>query len=410
MSENRVVITGMGTVNPLGYGSKNLFHALKLNKSAIQKMPLWNEYEGLRSLVAAPCKIEREKEIPRKQRRSMSPMSIMAVQAAEEALLDAGLALNDIQDGKCGCVSGSTMGSAKVINEAYELVLPEKDFTKLTSMMFFKCMAHSVSANLAQYFSLSGVVMATSAACASSLQAIGTGYDLIRSGRQNIMICGGSEEIHPTVTGIFDLLYATSVNYNDTPNLTPKPFDIKRDGLVCGEGAGILILENMESAKKRGADIYAEIVGYNTAGSGQHVSQSNTTAMVRCMRDALNDAGISSDMINYVNAHATGTVQGDAAEAQAIAEVFGNNVPVSSLKGYFGHTLGASGAIELIATLMMLKANILIPGRNLDTPAEECSMVKHIQEITEKANMNYIIKNGFAFGGVNASLICSAKI
>ena len=410
MSENRVVITGVGTVNPLGYGSKNLFNLLKENKSAIKKMPFWSEYEGLRSLVAAPCTIEGERDIPRKQRRSMSPMSIMAVQAAEEALEDAGLGLNDIQGGKCGCVSGSTMGSAKVINEAYEIVLPEKDFTKLTSMMFFKCMAHSVSANLAQYFSLSGVVMATSAACASSLQAVGTGYDLIRSGRQEIMICGGSEEIHPTVTGIFDLLYATSVNYNETPELTPRPFDLKRDGLVCGEGAGILILENFESAKKRGASIYGEIIGYNTAGSGAHVSQSNTRAMIRCMRDALDDAQISSSDINYVNAHATGTIQGDAAEAAAIGEVFGNNIPVSSLKGYFGHTLGASGAIELIATLMMMKEKTLIPSRNLAQVAEDCAMIEHIQQLSEIKTMKYIIKNGFAFGGVNASLICSLKI
>jgi 3-oxoacyl-[acyl-carrier-protein] synthase II len=410
MSENRVVITGTGTVNPFGYGSKKLFDSLRNNQSAIRKMPFWSEYEGLKSLVAAPCEIEREKEIPRKQRRSMSPMSIMAVQAAEEALKDAGLEVSDIQDGKCGCVTGSTMGSAKVINEAYEIVLPEKDFTKLTSMMFFKCMAHSVSANLAQYFSLSGAVMATSAACASSLQAIGTGFDLIRSGRQNIMICGGSEEIHPTVTGIFDLLYATSVDYNDTPYLTPRPFDSKRDGLVCGEGAGILILENLESAKKRGADIYAEIIGYNTAGSGAHVSQSNTKAMVRCMKDTLADAHISAADIDYINAHATGTIQGDAAEAEAVAEVFGSDIPVSSLKGYFGHTLGASGAIELIVTLMMMKEKTLIPGRNLEEPAEDCSMIKHIRELTEIKDADYIIKNGFAFGGVNASLICSLKV
>jgi len=409
MSENRVVVTGLGAVTPMGYGAETLFNSLRDNCSAIKAMDSWSEYDGLRSLVAAPCELKNEKLIPRKQRRSMSPMSIMAVQAAEEALADASFSELDLKNGRCGCVSGSTMGSAKVINEAYELVLPEKDFTKLTSMMFFKCMAHSVSANLAQYFSLSGVVMSTSAACASSLQAIGLGYDLIKSGRQDMMICGGAEEIHPTVTGIFDLLYATSANHNNNPSFTPRPFDSQRDGLVCGEGSGILILENLERAKRRNAKIYAEIIGYNTAGSGEHVSQSNKSAMVRCMKDALFDAGISAGDVDYINAHATGTMQGDAAEAAAIAEVFGDKVPASSLKGYLGHTLGASGAIELIATLLMMKNKTLIPGRNLDMPADDCSMILHPDCLVNDIDLRCIIKNGFAFGGVNASIICSLE-
>lgn len=403
--QNRVAITGIGTVNPLGYGSENLFNGIKNGRSAIKKLPEWADYDGLRSLVGAPCEIRNEKDIPRKVRRSMSPMSIMAVQATDEAIADAGLNGEILRNGRCGCVSGSTMGSAKVINQAYELVLPEKDFSQLTSMMFFKCMAHSVSANLAQYLGLTGTVMATSAACASGLQAIGTGFDLIRSGRQDIMVCGGAEEIHPTVTGIFDLLYATSVNYNDTPEMTPRPFDAKRDGLVCGEGAGILVLENLEQAKARNSKIYAEIVGYNTVGSGDHVSQSNTEAMVRCMKGALADAEISPEVVDYVNAHATATIQGDAAEAEAIAELFGSKVPVSSLKGYIGHTLGASGAIELVAALQMMKNNLLLPGLNLKKPAEDCNMVNHLMAAEEKP-VNYLLKNAFAFGGVNASLVC----
>ena len=401
----RVVITGIGSVTPLGYGAGTLFDAIKNRTSAVKRMPEWEEYEGLRSLVAAPCEIRNEMEIPRKTRRSMSPMSIMAVQAADEALADAGIDRASLADGRCGCVSGSTMGSAKVINQAYELVLPEKDFSQLTSMMFFKCMAHSVSANLAQYLGLTGTVMATSAACASSLQAIGAGYDLIRAGRQDVIICGGAEEIHPTVTGIFDLLYATSVNYNDSPELTPRPFDAKRDGLVCGEGAGILVLENYDNAIARNAGIYAEIIGYNTVGSGDHVSQSNKEAMIRCMTGALKDAGINPEDIDYINAHATGTIQGDAAEAEAISELFGSTIPVSSLKGYIGHTLGASGAIELIASLKMMKANLLLPGLNLDVPSPDCGGICHLMA-PENKQVNCLIKNGFAFGGVNASLVC----
>ena len=401
----RVVITGLGSVTPLGDGADALFDNITNRVSGVKRMPEWGEYEGLRSLVAAPCEIRNEKDIPRKARRSMSPMSIMAVQSADEAIADAGLDKELLKDGRCGCVSGSTMGSAKVINQAYELVLPEKDFSKLTSMMFFKCMAHSVSANIAQYLGLTGAVMATSAACASSLQAIGTGFDLIRAGRQDIVLCGGAEEIHPTVTGIFDLLYATSVNFNDTPQLTPRPFDAKRDGLVCGEGAGVLVLEEYQHAIARGADIYAEVVGYNTVGSGAHVSQSNKEAMVRCMQGALKDASLSANKIDYVNAHATATIQGDAAECEAVNELFGDKTPISSFKGYLGHTLGASGAIELIASLKMMKNSVILPGLNLETPANDCIGVNHVME-SKKSEISYMIKNGFAFGGVNASLIC----
>ncbi|NOY75572.1 MAG: beta-ketoacyl-[acyl-carrier-protein] synthase family protein [Kiritimatiellaeota bacterium] len=405
MKERRVVVTGMGCVSPLGYGARRLFDGILDNESAVEKMPEWSEYDGLHSLLAAPCEIRGEKDIPRKFRRSMSPMSVMATQAAEEALANAGVSKGEIRDDRCGCVTGSTMGSAKVINQAYELVLPEKDFTTLTSMMFFKCMAHSVSANLASYFSFQGAVMSTSAACASSLQAIGTGYDMIRCARQDIMLCGGAEEIHPTVTGIFDLLYATSVNFNDEPEATPRPFDSRRDGLVCGEGAAILVLEDYARASARNADILCEITGYNTGGSGDHVSQSNSEAMIRCMNGAMRDAGVGPDDIDYLNAHATGTIQGDAAEAAAIGAVFADKVPVSSLKGYIGHTMGASGAMELAASLLMMREGMCLPGRNLEIPGEDCSAIRHLKGIEER-DVSRIMKNSFAFGGVNASIVC----
>ena len=394
-------------MTPFGYGAVTLFKSLLDGRSAVRRMPLWSEYEGLRSLVAAPCEIRGEGEIPRKIRRSMSPMSIMAAQAADEALMQAGLERAMLGDGRCGCVTGSTMGSAKVINEAYELVLPEKDFSKLTSMMFFKCMAHSVSANLAQYLGLTGIQMATSAACASGLQAVATGYDLIRSGRQDLVFCGGAEEVHPTVTGIFDLLYATSTGYNDSPVQTPRPFDSRRDGLVCGEGAGILVLEGLEHAESRNAVVLAEVLGYASCCSGDHLSQSDSESMTRCMRNALADAKTAPEDIDYVCAHATGTLQGDAAEALSIGGVFGPSVPVSSLKGHLGHTLGASGAIELVAALMMMKNNTLVPGLNLDIPADDCSGISHLRR-PESARIGRIVKNSFAFGGVNVSLVCGS--
>jgi 3-oxoacyl-[acyl-carrier-protein] synthase II len=219
------------------------------------------------------------------------------------------------------------------------------------------------------------------------------------------MLCGGAEEVHPTVTGIFDLLYATSVNFNDKPDQTPRPFDSMRDGLVCGEGAAILVLEDFERATARGAAILCEITGYDTGGSGDHVSQSDTTAMIRCMKGAIKEAGLAPNEIDYVNAHATGTIQGDAAEALAIAAIFADKPPVSSLKGYIGHTMGASGAIELAASIMMMKENLVIPGRNLETPGDDCSTIQHPKSV-ENRSISKILKNAFAFGGVNASIVC----
>ncbi|MCP3901366.1 MAG: beta-ketoacyl-[acyl-carrier-protein] synthase family protein, partial [Desulfobacteraceae bacterium] len=270
---------------------------------------------------------------------------------------------------------------------------------------FFQCVSHTVSMNIAQYLGIIGSVIATSAACASSLQAIGTGFDLIRHNKQDMVLCGGSEELHPTVTGSFDILFATSTKFNENPNQTPRPFDKNRDGLVCGEGAGILVLEELEHAKKRGAKILAEVSGYNTCGSGTHVSQPDREAMIQCMNAALSDADIKPEDIDFVSAHATATLQGDHEEAAAIYEVFGSDTPVNSFKGYIGHTLGASGAIELAVAIEMMNNNIIYPTLNLKDVDKNCNMINHINTI-QKKNIDYILKNCFAFGGINASIIC----
>jgi 3-oxoacyl-[acyl-carrier-protein] synthase II len=297
------------------------------------------------------------------------------------------------------------MGSAKSINDAFETMLPNKDLSRLNSTMFFQCMSHTAAVNVAQYLGLNGTIMAPAAACASALHAIGAGYDLIRLGRQDVLLCGGAEELHPTVTGSFDILFATSTKYNDTPQKTPRPFDRDRDGLVCGEGSGLLVLEDYERAIKRNAKIYAEIIGYSTTANGLHVSQSNRESMVVCMQQALRDARIKAEEVDYVNAHATATLQGDQEEAEAIGQVFGPAVPVSSLKGYIGHTLGASGAIELAASLSMMERGVIYPTRNLDTVGSECQGIHHVMQPLKK-QVRTVLKNGFAFGGINAALVC----
>jgi len=369
----------------------------------------WERYSGLRSLVGAPSELRDEKSIPRQKRRSMSPMSIFAVQAAEEALSNAELLPLSLDLNRVGCVVGSTIGSTLSINEFYEHFLPDKKFEDVPSTGFFRAMSHTASMNLAQYFGLTGYVMATSAACASALQAIGTGYHILQLGLQDVLLCGGADELHPTVTGTFDLLYAASTGYNDAPELTPRPFDAKRDGLVCGEGAGILVMETLQHAESRGACVLAEVIGYHTTGSGEHISQSNRPAMVHCMREVLRQAGVPPREVDYVNAHATATLQGDGEEAAAVADVLGDQVPVSSLKGYMGHTLGASGAIETAAAIRMMSEGWIYPTRNLDRVAPDCEGIRHVTEPIE-TRLTHVLKNAFAFGGVNASVLLRAVI
>ena len=405
MTLKRVVITGIGVVSPFGNGVPDLMKGIAEGRSSVRRMEGWEQYSGLHSLVGAPVEMRDEKRIPRQKRRSMGRMSIFAAQAADEALADSGIDLAKEDPWRIGCVIGSTMGSAKSINDAFEIMLPNKDLSLLNSTMFFQCMSHTAAVNVAQYLGLNGSIMAPAAACASALHAIGTGYDLIRLGRQDVLLCGGAEELHPTVTGSFDILYATSTKYNDRPQMTPRPFDRDRDGLVCGEGSGLLVLEDYERAVKRNARIYAEVTGYSTTANGQHVSQSNKESMVVCMQQALRDAGMQADGIDYINAHATATLQGDQEEAEAIREVFGAAVPVSSLKGYIGHTLGASGAIELAASLKMMEQGVIYPTLNLENVSPECEGIQHVMKPAQK-QVKTILKNGFAFGGINAALVC----
>ncbi|WDN87488.1 3-oxoacyl-[acyl-carrier-protein] synthase II [Desulfosarcina sp. BuS5] len=401
---NRVVISGLGAVSPLGHDVPSFIKGIRAGKSAVRQMAGWDKYIGLRSRVGAASVLTGEKKIPRKSRRSMSRMSIFAVQAAQEALADAGLDTVICSTGRVACIIGSTMGGAESLNETFEIMLPDKDLSRLTAMKFFQCVSHTAAMNVAQYLGVTGCVMATSAACASSLQAIGTGYDLIRLGRQDMALCGGAEELHPTVTGSFDILFATSISYNDAPQSTPRPFDEKRDGLVCGDGSGIVILEEYEHAEKRGAKIYGEIIGYHTCGNGSHVSQSDRISMQACLTEALADAGISPGDIDYINAHATATLHGDKEEAAAIREIFGRSVPVSSLKGYIGHTLGASGALELIASISMMEEGVIYPTLNLETVSPECQGICHVMEPFKK-DIRILAKNCFAFGGINAVLV-----
>ncbi|MEI8309931.1 MAG: beta-ketoacyl-[acyl-carrier-protein] synthase family protein [Verrucomicrobiota bacterium] len=410
MQLKRVVITGLGTVTPMGVGVEALRTGLAESRCATVSMrDDWQHFSNMHSLVAAPGPDLNEKSVPRQNRRSMSRMSFYGHDAARQALADAFGDESSWRDhfspGRLGCIIGSTTGSPIALNQTFEMMLPDRDLGKLSAVQFFQCVSHTAAMNVAQCLGITGTVLATNSACASGLQAVGAAYDLIRLGRQDAVLCGGAEELHPSVTGSFDVLFAASARYNDSPSETPRPFDRDRDGIVCGEGAGILLLEDYEHARARGAKVYAEVLGYHTCASGDHISQSNRAALIRCLRQALDNAGIPPEEIDYVNAHAAGTVQGDAEEAAAIHEIFGDRVPASSLKGNLGHTLGASGPIELIAALMMMRDSVVYPTLNLRNPASDCDGIRHVTS-TVSQPVGTFIKNSFAFGGINAALIC----
>jgi len=405
----RVAITGLGVITPLGNSVEDFISALQRQENASVYMPEWEKYKGLHCLVGAPARLENEKLIPRQNRRSMGRLSIFAVQAAQQALLDAKITPEALANSRLGCIIGSTMGSAESISEAFETLIPDNDLSKLTSTKFFQCVSHTAALNVGQFLGITGTIISTNAACASALQAIGAGYDLIRSDQQDTVICGGAEGLHPTVVGSFDVLFATSTNFNQTPKQTPRPFDAQRDGLVCGEGSGIIILEDYDLAKKRGAKIYAEIIGYSSFGNGHHVSESNREAITSCINETLKRGGLYPQDIDYINAHATATIQGDQEETAAITQIFGDKIPVSSLKGNIGHTLGASGAIELIASLIMMEKNLIYPTLNLKTPDKDCQGICHVMQKPLTKKINILLKNCFAFGGINASLVCKKE-
>jgi len=409
MLYNRAVITGYGVVTPIGYSVAEMMRGLDECVCATRAMPpSWNRFGRLRCQVGAPVELRDPKAIPRSLRRTMSPMSILAVQASIQALAHAGIDAASIPENlRIGCIMGSTTGSPIAITQTYETLLARNEYEMLGASEFFRCISHTVALNVAQFFGIRGVVSATSAACASGLQAVGAAYDQIRLGRQDVVLCGGAEELHETVVGSFDILYAASSQFNDSPSKTPRPFDVKRDGLVVGEGAGVIVVESLEHAQKRGAKILAEIVGYHTCSNGIHVSQSDDISMVHCMQTALDCAELSPGDIGYVSAHATGTPQGDSAEARAIAKVFGNDVPVSSLKGNMGHTLGGSGPIELAACIEMMHAGVIYPTHNLEEVDPACSQIAHVREKTRKT-FNAFLKNSFAFGGINSAIACIA--
>lgn len=401
----RVVVTGMGIASPLGSSLDSAFLRLKKYENCIQHWEKLDEYERLNtSLGALVSGFEIPPHFDRKTRRTMGSVSLMAVVTAEEALKDAGLLGDEIiTNGRTGVSYGSSTGSLDAVLDFYSMCI-DKEVKSLNSGSYIKMMPQTAAVNLSLYFKTRGRLIPTSTACTSGSMGIGYAYEAIKDGYQDVMICGGAEEIHPTEVGVFDTLYATS-SKNSTPKLTPSPFDRDRDGLVIGEGAGTIILEEYGRAKARGAKIYAEIAGFATNTDGMHITNPNKDMMAEVMRLSLANAGLSPAQIGYVNAHGTATISGDIAESLATEEVFGENIPVSTIKSYTGHTLGAAGAIEAILSIEMMRNNWFAPTLNLKNIDENCGKLDYIRDCGRTIDCEYIMTNNFAFGGINTSII-----
>lgn len=404
MRLKRVVITGTGSVSPFGRGSDALFSCIKNGQSGIRRVETLEEVGGLGPRVAGLVPDVGMQDIPRKTRRSMSPMSAYAYLAAIDALAQAALPPAFVTGGRLGVAVGSTIGSPITLESFFRQYLPCSSVEQMKSMLFFRIMGHTAAANVAQALGATGMVLAPSSACSSGCQAIGLGYEAIAMGRQDCMLCGGTDEYHPLVSATFDIMQAASTAYNDHPKLTPRPFDCNRDGVVCSEGAGVLLLESLESAKKRSAPILGEILGFASNSDAGSIAEPTPEPITVCMRAALDDAGIRPEDVEYVNAHATGTELGDIAESQAIAALFGGKIPVSSLKGHLGHTMAASGALETIAVLEMLRHKLLLPTLNLVTPDSRCSGIYLLQKKIGTSGI-LAVKNSFALGGINCTLV-----
>jgi 3-oxoacyl-[acyl-carrier-protein] synthase II len=400
----RVVVTGMGGVCGLGSSWPEVLAGLRARRNTIRTMHEWDRYTDMNTRLAGPIEFTPPAHWTRKQLRSMGRVSQLAVRAAELALTDAGL-LGDpvIGSGATGVACGSSTGSTPDIKDFAQMVI-NNDTSGLNANSYVRMMPHTTAANIGIFFGAKGRIIPTSSACTSGSQGIGYAYEAIKFGRQDVMIAGGAEELCPTEAMAFDTLYATS-RRNDQPHTTPRPYDRDRDGLVVGEGAAVLILEELEHAQRRGARIHAELVGFGSNSDGVHVTRPEESTMRIVMELALQDAGIPPEVIGYVNGHGTATEHGDIAETRATSALFGPRMPFSSQKSYLGHTLGACGALEAWFSIEMMKAGWFAPTLNLDNLDPRCGELDYITGEGRALHVDYVMNNNFAFGGVNTSMV-----
>ncbi len=405
--KRRVVITACSAITPIGYKRSDIIESLQQGRSGVKPLRddgLLTQY--IHSRVFGTVDYPIDYGFTRKDTKTMGPVAFYACQVAKDVLATSGLEQEFITSGRLGVSFSSTHGSPTVQRNIYKTFFSQlqSEFSSIGAVDYLKSMVHTTAVNITRMFGITGRVIASSTACTTSSQSIGFGYEMIKYGMQDAMICGGADEYDTTTVAVFDNLLACSVDYNDRPECTPRPFDARRDGLVVGEGAGAVLLEEYESAKARGADILGEVIGFACNNNGGDLILPNLDGITATLRLALADADISPQDVDFVSAHATATKMGDVIEAQAIDAVYGSKPLVTGLKSYMGHTMGSCGAIEMILTLYMMEQGFIAPTLNLESVDERCSMLNHVREITNTETRVAAIQN-FAFGGVNTCLL-----
>ena len=405
--ERRVVITACSAITPIGRIKDEIVRHLTQKISGVKQLRVDDLLsEHIQSGVFGTVDYPVEYDFKRQYRKTMGPVSFYACQVAKEVLEKAGLDQNFITSGRLGVAFGSTHGSPSVQRKIYKSFFSgsQPEFSSIGAVDYLKSMVHTTAVNITKMFGITGRVISSSTACTTSSQSIGFGYETIKYGMQDAMLCGGADEYDTTTVAVFDNLLACSTAFNDTPHLTPRPFDTKRDGLVVGEGAGAVLLEEYEFAKKRGADIIGEVIGFSCNNNGGDLILPNMDGITQTLKTGLQSANISADSVDFVSAHATATKMGDVIEAQAIGRVFGDLPFVTGLKSYTGHTMGSCGVIETILTLYMMAEGFIASTLNLDNIDERCAMIRHTVNLTEFDIRIATIQN-FAFGGVNTCIV-----
>ncbi|MDX1711057.1 MAG: beta-ketoacyl-ACP synthase I [Rhodovibrionaceae bacterium] len=397
----RVVITGLGVVSSIGNNKQEVVRALRAGESGVEFVDEYKE-RGFRSHVHGSITLDLDEAVDRKLRRFMGDGAAYNFVAAQEAIEDAGLSESDVSNERTGLIVGS--GGPSTSNQvAAADIAREKGVKRIGPYMVPRCMSSTNSANLATSLKIKGLSYSISSACSTSAHCIGNGAEQIQISKQDMVLAGGGEELHWTLSMLFDAMGALSSKYNDTPTKASRPYDAGRDGFVISGGAGVVVLEELEHARARGAKIYAEIVGYGATSDGVDMVAPSGEGAVRCMRQAL--AGIGNTRVDYINAHGTSTPVGDGVELQAIKEVFGEELPhISSTKSMTGHAQGAAGVTEAIYSLLMMEHGFIAPSINIETLDPGALDMPIVRDQAEEATLNCVISNSFGFGGTNCTL------
>lgn len=404
--ERRVVITSEAVISPIGDSEKKILESFENGVSGVSELD--NDgvlYEFLASKVFGKITYDLDFKFDRKYAKTMGPVGYYACLAAQKAILAAGLDPEFMSSGRMGVSFGSTQGSPTIQRDIFKVFLSrdKSQYIRMNPAGYLQSMTHTTAANIAKLFQITGRVICSCTACTTSSQSIGFAYESIKYGLQDAMVCGGADEYDTTTVAVFDRMLAASHSYNDRPHLTPRPFDKNRDGLVIGEGAGAVVLEEYEFAKKRGAPILAEVIGFACSNNGGDLVHPNRQGIVQTITTGLDNAGITPEAVDFVSAHGTATRVGDIVEAQAMHDVYGANPLVTAFKSYVGHTMGTCGVMETVFTLYLMKNKMMVPTLNLEDVDDECAMINHTPSLG-KADIKIATIQNFAFGGVNTAL------